>query len=236
MLIFCFYFILILIKDQYQSKIIGDLNVVLQQIIGVIKSKNILFDIKYDWINTLSTCSIEYNNNEFNKDSVLKRIFEYTKSYNPIITTDIGEHQIAAAKLFKKRDTNMFLTSGGFGSMGFGLPAAIGAQIAKQNALVMNITGDGSFQMNMQELGTIAEYNLPVKIFIMNNSSLGMIKTQQINSEYNIYQSNLLNPDFANIAKSYGIQSYCIHNFDELDNVLKEIFKYKKAVLIDIKL
>ena len=99
----------------------------------------------------------------------------------------------------------------------------------------MNITGDGSIQMNIQELGTCAEYEIPVKIFIINNSALGMIKTQQQKNSYKVFQSDMTNPDFSQIAKGYGILSYTINNMSELKQALTEIFKYKKAVLLDIK-
>ena len=220
------------------QEIIGDLDVILQQFIGTIKAKNILFDIKYNWVeNLISTDKKEViNSDKFSQENILKEIYEYTKKFNPIITTDIGEHQIGVATTFKTNFASNFIISGGFGSMGFGLPAGIGAYIAKPNSLVMNITGDGSFQMNMQELGTVAEYNIPLKIFIMNNSSLGMIKTQQKKSQYKTYQSDLINPDFAKIAQSYGILGYTITNMKDLRTALKEIFTYKKAVILDIKM
>lgn len=217
------------------KEIIGELKVVLQQMIGVIKSKNILFDINYDWIDKLNNTLHE----EFNVDStdiVLNEIYNYVKKYSPIITTDVGEHQISASKIFNTNHPQNFITSGGFGTMGYGLPAAIGANVAKPNGLVINITGDGSFQMNIQELATCAEYNIPIKIFIINNSSLGMIKNQQIKNNFNLYQSNLINPDFAQIAKGYGILGYTINSIDELKNALLEIFKYKKTVVLDIKI
>lgn len=119
--------------------------------------------------------------------------------------------------------------------MGFGLPAAIGAQIARPNALVLNITGDGSFQMNIQELATCSEYNLPIKIILLNNSSLGMIKTMQEKDYNNCYKSNLINPDFTKISNAYGILGYNIKTKEDLKQALKEIFTYKKAVLLNIQ-
>ena len=118
--------------------------------------------------------------------------------------------------------------------MGYGLPASIGAHIAKPNALIMNITGDGSFQMNMQELGTCARYNIPVKIIILNNSSLGMIKAQQGVNGYSYYESDLLNPDFAGIARAYGIAGYKVTSVSDLENIMGNIFRYKKPVLLDV--
>ena len=207
------------------DEIIGETEIVLRHMIGVIKSKNMLFDIKYDWIDKLSQV-----NNFSNR--ILNKIYEYAKKYHPIITTDTGEHQIETVKIFK---TEHFITSGGMGAMGFGLPAAIGAYFARPDLPILNITGDGSFQMNIQELGTIARYNIPIKIIIMNNSSLGMIKTLQKEKYKTVFQSELINPDFAKIAQAYGIEGYCIDSESKLNAVLKQMFTYKKAVVLDIK-
>lgn len=218
------------------KEIIGEIDIILQQIIGVIKSKNITFDIKYDWIEQLSrTENNTSKKQELTGEDVLTEIYNYTKKYNPIITTDVGMHQIMAAKIFKTTSSKKFLTAGGFGTMGFGLPASIGAYFGMPDSLILNITGDGSFQMNMQELGTISQYNIPIKIFIMNNSSLGMIKKLQEKKYSKPFQSDLINPDFTKIAESYGIKGYKITNINDLKNTLPEIFKYKKAVLLDIK-
>lgn len=220
------------------KEIIGELEVVLQQMVGTIKAKNILFDIKYDWIDELSRTveDVKFDESTLTQESVLDIISRYTEKYRPIITTDVGNHQIAAAKIFKTNSSKRFITSGGFGVMGFGLPAAIGASIAQPNALVMNITGDGSFQMNMQELGTLAEYSLPIKIIVLNNSSLGMVKTLQQRKYSKTYQTDLVNPDFVKIASAYGILGYKISTPDELKCALDEIFTYKKPVLLDIRI
>lgn len=219
------------------EEILGELVIVLQQIIGTIKSKNIIFDTHYEWIDSLIMPQREddLDSDCMSEQNVLRVISEYTKKYNPIITTDVGNHQIAASKIFKPKSSNHFVTSGGFGTMGFGLPAAVGASVARPDATVLCISGDGSFQMNIQELGMCAQYNLPVKIFIMNNSALGMIKNQQLEKGYNLYQSGMLNPDFVQIASSYGIRGYSVNSMAELKEALAQIFVYKKPVLLDIK-
>lgn len=221
------------------NEILGEMGIVLQQMIGVIKSKNILFSINFDWIETLSSsCSSSSIENDkttgLSSEYVLNEIYKYTKKYRPIITTDVGQHQMNVNKIFKVCSSRNFITSGGFGTMGFGLPSAIGAYIAKPNALVMNITGDGSFQMNIQELGVCAEYNVPIKIFIMNNSSLGMIGSLQEKLYGKKYQSNMINPDFIKISNAYGILGYKITSKSELQVALTQMFKYKKAVILDI--
>lgn len=221
---------------KIERNLIGEADIILQHIIGTIKAQNILFNVNYHWIESFSTERPESQTTKLTAEVAIKTIYEYTKKYFPTITTDVGLHQVTCAKIFKTTDPTHFLTSGGFGAMGFGLPSAIGAQIANPNSLVMNITGDGSFQMNMQELGTIAEYNLPIKIFIMNNSSLGMISQTQKISYKKTYQSDMLNPDFTQIASAYGISSYKISSLQQLEKALKEIFVCKKAVLLDCQI
>ena len=219
------------------EEILGELGIVVQQMIGTIKSKNIMFDIHYKWIDELFPANyIKTSDNQtLTTKNAIKEIYEYTKKYNPVLTTDVGNHQISASKIFKTKSSRHFLTSGGFGTMGYGLPAAIGAYIAKPDSTVLNITGDGSFQMNIQELGMCAEYNIPIKIFIMNNSELGMIKDIQNHNGYAEYQSHLINPDFIKIASAYGILGYDITTIEELRRALSEIFTYKKAVVLNIK-
>lgn len=218
---------------QIERNLTGEANIILQHIIGTIKAQNIMFNVNYRWIESFAETKVDEDVSKFTTENVLKTIHKYTAKYYPTITTDVGLHQISCAKIFKTSDSNHFLTSGGLGTMGFGLPASIGAQIANPNALVMVISGDGSFQMNMQELGTIAQYNLPIKIFIINNSSLGMIAQNQKKNYNKTYQSDMLNPNFSSIANAYGILSYKVTSVQQLEQVLKEIFVCKKAVLID---
>ena len=218
---------------KIERNLIGEADVILQHIIGTIKAQNILFNVNYHWIESFNQEAITAETSKLTTETVLNTVYEYTKKYYPTVTTDVGLHQVECARIFKTSDTSHFLTSGGLGTMGFGLPAAIGAQIANPNALVMNITGDGSFQMNIQELGTIAQYNLPIKIFIMNNSSLGMISKTQETIYNRTYQSDMLNPNFSKIASAYGILSYKITSKQQLEAALKEIFICKKAVLLD---
>lgn len=219
---------------KIECDLTGEAGVILQHIIGTIKSQKLVFNVNYHWIESFSNEKYIASSDEFTMETALNIIHEYTKRYYPTITTDVGLHQVACAKIFKTTDSSHFLTSGGFGVMGFGLPAAIGAQIAEPNSLVLNITGDGSFQMNMQELGTIAQYNLPIKIFIMNNSSLGMISETQKQNYNKTYQSDLLNPNFQELADAYGIESCKVASKQELEHILKEIFVCKRAVLVEI--
>ncbi len=230
---------------KISQEIIGDLKVILQQLIGNIKSNNIMFHIKFDWLDRIEHLKRIYLNenlsfisssdNRLVTENVLGIIQEYTQKYNPIITTDVGQHQILSSKIFSSKTPYNFLTSGGLGAMGFGFPAAIGAYLAKPDSLVLNITGDGSFQMNMQELGTCLEYKIPIKIIIMNNSSLGLVKQAQ--THYyggRLYQSDMVNPDFVQIAAAYGIKGITIRTVEDLKNALDKYISKNMPVVFDI--
>lgn len=230
---------------KISQEIIGDLKVILQQLIGNIKSNNIMFHIKFDWLDRIEHLKRIYLNenlsfisssdNRLVTENVLGIIQEYTQKYNPIITTDVGQHQILSSKIFSSKTPYNFLTSGGLGAMGFGFPAAIGAYLAKPDSLVLNITGDGSFQMNMQELGTCLEYKIPIKIIIMNNSSLGLVKQAQ--KHYyggRLYQSDMVNPDFVQIAAAYGIKGITIRTVEDLKNALDKYISKNMPVVFDI--
>lgn len=230
---------------KISQEIIGDLKVILQQLIGNIKSNNIMFHIKFDWLDRIEHLKCIYLNenlsfisssdNRLVTENVLGIIQEYTQKYNPIITTDVGQHQILSSKIFSSKTPYNFLTSGGLGAMGFGFPAAIGAYLAKPDSLVLNITGDGSFQMNMQELGTCLEYKIPIKIIIMNNSSLGLVKQAQ--KHYyggRLYQSDMVNPDFVQIAAAYGIKGITIRTVEDLKNALDKYISKNIPVVFDI--
>lgn len=167
---------------------------------------------------------------------VLKTIYEYTKEYEPIVVTDVGQHQMVTAQFFNFNKPKKFITSGGLGTMGFGLPAAIGAQLARPNSLVINITGDGSFQMNLQELATCREHNIPIKIIIMNNGYLGMVRQMQEKIYNNLYQVKMTNPDFVKISEAYDLFAIRVQKPNELVPALEKIISYKGTALLDISI
>lgn len=139
------------------------------------------------------------------------------------------------AQFYKYRYTRTNLTSGGLGNMGYGLPAAIAAKYAKKDAQVINITGDGSFQMNMQELGTAVAYNLPVKIFILKNNTLGLVKQFQDKTFLGKATSTVIkyNPDFIKLAEVYGIKGLRISKASEIKGIVKEALNYDGTVIVE---
>ncbi|WP_042348509.1 acetolactate synthase large subunit [Bacillus massiliigorillae] len=153
------------------------------------------------------------------------------------VVTDVGQHQMWTAQFYPFRQPHAWVTSGGFGTMGFGVPASIGAQIAQPEKTVVAIVGDGSFQMTFQELGVIAEMNLPIKIIIVNNYSLGMVRQQQELYYKERYSQSLLGsqPSFVKLADAYGIKSFVATTTTEAEAVLKEALAMPEPVLIDMR-
>lgn len=176
----------------------------------------------------------EESSNCLHSSFVLKTISEYTKYYEPTVVTDVGQHQMLTAQFFNFNKPRKFITSGGLGTMGFGLPASIGAHIANPDSLVLNITGDGSFQMNLQELATCREHHIPVKIIIMNNSYLGMVRQLQEKIYNNRYQVEMINPDFTKIAEAYDLFAIRVNKKDELIPALEKAIRHKGTAIIDI--
>jgi acetolactate synthase-1/2/3 large subunit len=154
-----------------------------------------------------------------------------------IVTTDVGQHQMWSGQFFTYTRPRSFLSSGGLGTMGFGLPAAIGAQLARPDALVVVITGDGSLQMNIQELGTLMENRLPVKILLLNNHALGMVRQWQELFYKKNYVATVshFQPDFSGLARAYGMESFHIRQKDRLRQELEKALASPNAALIEVE-
>ncbi len=167
---------------------------------------------------------------------VVKRLYELTKDRDPIVSTDVGQHQMWAAQYFKLAQPNRWLTSGGLGTMGFGFPAAMGAQAAFPGRLVLCIAGDGSIQMNMQEMATAVVSKLPVKIIILNNRFHGMVRQWQDLFYQGRYASSDLEntPDFVKLAEAYGAVGLRANKVGDLDAVLKEAIAVNGPVIVDV--
>ena len=165
---------------------------------------------------------------------VIDALYDYTKNKSLTVATEVGQHQLWCAKGYKFNRPGQFITSGGLGTMGFGFPAAIGASIAQQRAPVICVTGDGSLQMNIQELATCAEYGLPVKILVLNNGYLGMVRQlQEKMCEKRYAQTRIQNPDFVGLAKAYGIDALRVEKIEEIPAALEKCFASNAPFLID---
>lgn len=216
--------------------IVGDLKNVLTMLIGEVKEKN-----NKEWVKQVKIWKKEYpfahRKVEMDKllpQEVLKELNSILKG-NAIIATDVGQHQMWAAQYLTYIKPNSIVSSGGAGTMGFGLPAAIGAQVGARDKKVVLIVGDGGFQMTFQELMLIKQYNLPIKVIIINNAYLGMVRQWQELFKDRRYSSVDLsiNPDFIKIAEAYGLRAERIENKKELKKKLKSLIESDEGVVID---
>jgi acetolactate synthase-1/2/3 large subunit len=181
--------------------------------------------------------SLAYRNSDeiIKPQYAIQRLYELTKDKDVYITTEVGQHQMWAAQFFHFEEPNRWMTSGGLGTMGYGLPAAIGTQLAHPNSLVIDIAGEASILMNMQEMSTAAQYRLPVKIFILNNQYMGMVRQWQEllhGGRYAESYSAAL-PDFVKLADAYHAVGIRCEKPSDLDAAIKEMIGVNKAVIFD---
>ena len=217
-------------------EIIADIKDFLENFVNL----NTQFPAPEKWLMEID--SMEDNNEIIEEDFseklhssfVLETVSDFTKYFEPVVVTDVGQHQMLTAQFFNFNKPRKFITSGGLGTMGFGLPASIGAYIANPNSLVLNITGDGSFQMNLQELATCREHNIPLKIIIMNNSYLGMVRELQEKIYNRRYQVEMINPDFTKIAEAYDLFAIRVSKKEELIPALEKAISHQGTAIVDI--
>jgi acetolactate synthase-1/2/3 large subunit len=167
---------------------------------------------------------------------VAQRLFQWLPEKS-IITTEVGQHQMWAAQQFNLNTPRTWLTSGGLGTMGFGFPAALGAKAAKPDHLLVDIAGDGSFQMTLQELATATESNLPVVVAVMNNAHLGMIRQWQGRMFDRESESAMFGPDYVKLAEAYGGKGFVVEHPDQIDAVIQEAYRVgmTQPVIIDFR-
>jgi acetolactate synthase I/II/III large subunit len=223
---------------QTQIPVVADAKEALKQLIAQ-EGKP---PVHQEWMDTLNSWKTEfpYSYKEdgcLKPQKVMEMLYEKTKG-EAIVVTDVGQHQMWAAQYYKFSKANRWVTSGGLGTMGFGLPASIGAQLASPDSIVLSISGDGGFQMCTQELAVIREHNLPVKIIILNNSSLGMVRQwQEIFYESRFSHSKFSGqPDFVKLADAFGIKGYVIEDVAQAETIFNEVLTNNEPVLLDIRI
>tara|TARA_R110002033_G_scaffold41959_3_gene82825 strand:+ start:12758 stop:14515 length:1758 start_codon:yes stop_codon:yes gene_type:complete len=223
--------------------VIGDVGRVMEQLLAVLKGRRFATPDHEEWWARIkgwrATNCLDYpeNKQEIMPQKAIRKLWEATHEREPIITTEVGQHQMWAAQHFDFESPNKWLTSGGLGTMGYGLPAAIGAQLGNPDALVIDIAGEASIQMNIQELGTATQYRLPIKLFILNNEYMGMVRQWQeltYESRYsNSYSDSL--PDFVKLAESYGWTGIRIENPADLESGIRQMLDTDGPVLVDCR-
>jgi acetolactate synthase-1/2/3 large subunit len=222
--------------------IVGDVKRVLAVLNRVLKEeiKEQWDEVRKAWLKQIDfwkkdkPLTYTYSDEVIKPQFVVEKIYELTKG-DAIISTEVGQNQMWAAQFYKYDKPRTLLTSGGLGTMGYGFPAAIGAQLAHPNKIVIDIAGDGSIQMNIQELATAVINKLPVKVAILNNHYLGMVRQWQelfFNERYSYSHLEIV-PDFVKLAEAYGAVGLRATKPSEVEPVLKEAFKIKKTVFMD---
>jgi len=221
--------------------IVGDCKVTLKRLNQMLAEEDLkgLKKLRKPWLNQIiewkSTKPLAYEqSDEIKPQFVVEKLFEITKG-EAIITTEVGQNQMWAAQYYHFDKPNSFITSGGLGCMGFGLPAAIGAQVACPERIVVDIAGDGSIQMNIQEMATAVQYELPVKIAILNNGYLGMVRQWQELFYDRCYACTKMDhaPDFVKLAEAYGAVGLRAIRPEEVEPVIREALAVKRPVIMD---
>jgi acetolactate synthase I/II/III large subunit len=223
--------------------IVADVGKALKQMIEIWKGRKIPAPKLDEWWariqgwRAINCLSYPASTTEIMPQYAIERLYELTKHRSPIITTEVGQHQMWAAQHFHFEAPNKWLTSGGLGTMGYGMPAAIGAQLGDPDALVIDIAGEASIQMNIQEMGTATQYRLPIKIFILNNEWMGMVRQWQELTYEGRYSSSYSDslPDFVALAEAYGWKGIRVSKPEELDAAIAEMIDHDGPVMFDCR-
>lgn len=216
--------------------IVGDIKMVLKRMNDKLTQHN-----HSEWIQHVKGMKeqypLKYNKDILTGPYILEKLYEITKG-DAIITTEVGQHQMWAAQFFKYQKARTFLTSGGLGTMGYGLGACIGAKVANPDKIVVNIAGDGCFRMNMNEIATATRYNIPIIQIVFNNHVLGMVRQWQSLFYEERYSYTVLNDavDFVKLAEAMGAKAYHITKKEEVEGVLKEAIELNIPVVIDCQI
>jgi acetolactate synthase I/II/III large subunit len=222
--------------------IIGDVGSVMEDMIALWKARRLPQPDLKPWWDQIGQWrarngfGYRRSETEIKPQYAVERLYELTKDRDTYITTEVGQHQMWAAQFYKFKEPNRWMTSGGLGTMGYGLPAAVGVQAAHPDSLVIDIAGDASIQMMMQELSTAIQFNLPVKIFILNNAWMGMVRQWQqlLHGERYSHSYSESLPDFVKLAEAYGATGIRATTPEELDDGIRRMIDVKGPVVFDV--
>jgi len=221
--------------------IVGDIDISLQAFLKLWKKRGAKTSLNKSWWKQIddwkgiNCLSFKKSAKSIKPQYAIQRLEELTKDLDRYVSTEVGQHQMWAAQFMGFEEPKRWMTSGGLGTMGYGFPASIGIQLAHPKSLVINVAGEASWLMNMQELGTAVQYNLPVKQFILNNERLGMVRQWQEllhGGRYSHSWSDAL-PDFVKLAEAYGIKGICCDDPNKLDDAILEMLDYDGPVIFD---
>jgi acetolactate synthase-1/2/3 large subunit len=222
--------------------IAGDVGQILRELLQEVTENDLNFEQTRTWREHLQQLKAEYPLDQPHPSASLSPqeviIEVYNQCPNAYFTTDVGQHQMWAAQFINNKPRH-WMSSGGLGTMGYGVPAAVGVKVAFPDHPVICITGDGSFQMNMQELGTIANHDLAVKIVILNNGWLGMVRQWQHLFYGDRYEATNLekgSPQFAKLADVYGIKGILVQNREELSSAIAEMLSHNGPVILEVRI
>ena len=215
--------------------VVGDVKQVLKKLIPQVNEKE-----HKEWVKLIKNWKEKYpltyedNEEEIKPQYVIEELDKLTEG-KAIISTEVGQNQMWAAQYYKFSHPRRFISSGGLGTMGYGFPAAIGAQVGNPDKIVIDVAGDGSIQMNIQELATVANYNIPVKIVILNNKYLGMVRQwQEMFFDRRYSATEMTAPDFEKLAEAYGIYGKTVEKKSELESALNEMLEVEGPAVLDI--
>ncbi|MCT1927329.1 biosynthetic-type acetolactate synthase large subunit [Staphylococcus pasteuri] len=233
----------------------SELNKVIDTDLGIVADcKNVLEQLENanvqvpnhdDWLQTCETNKSSYpfkyekdNNDSFCKPQEAIEYIGHITNGDAIVTTDVGQHQMWAAQFYPFKSHSQWVTSGGLGTMGFGIPSAIGAQLARPDKTVVCFVGDGGFQMTNQEMALLPEYGLNIKIVLINNGTLGMVKQWQDKFFNKRFSHSVFNdqPDFMKLSEAYGVKGFLIDKPNQLKETLDEAFNYNGPTLIEVRI